>query len=47
LTTRQRKAAAAVLQSKCAVYADGCLKRGRLAEAAAVANLPKKYSSST
>ncbi len=33
LTADQRRAAAAVLQQKCRVYAAGCRKRGRMAEA--------------
>ncbi len=33
LTPEQRRAAAETLQKKCAVYAGGCKKRGRLAEA--------------
>lgn len=39
----QRDAAVIALRKKCAVYANGCLKRGRLAEAAHYVSLSRKY----
>ncbi|MFZ0134269.1 MAG: glycosyltransferase [Desulfobacterales bacterium] len=43
LRPSQRDAAVITLRKKCAVYANGCLKRGRLAEAARFASLSRKY----
>jgi glycosyltransferase involved in cell wall biosynthesis len=43
LTPAQCDAAVIVLRNKCAVYAKGCLKRGRLEEALHHANLSRKY----
>jgi glycosyltransferase involved in cell wall biosynthesis len=44
LTERQRQAARRVLRRKCAVYAGGCRKRGRLAEAEHFERLAERYS---
>ncbi len=46
LTATQREAAVAVLMEKCAVYAGGCLKRGRLEEWARYRRIAGRYSSS-
>ncbi len=43
LTTSQRDAAALTLRKKCAIYASGCLKRGRVEEAAHYTHLTHKY----
>jgi glycosyltransferase involved in cell wall biosynthesis len=43
LTLPQRNAAVIALRKKCAVYANGCLKRGRLAEALHVTAISRKY----
>lgn len=43
LTPAQRDAAVVALRKKCAVYAKGCLKRGRLEEALHHTNLSRKY----
>ncbi len=43
LTPSQRDAVVIVLRKKCAVYANGCLKRGRLAEAAHYASLSRNH----
>ena len=43
LTLTQRNAAVIALRKKCAVYANGCLKRGRLEEALHVTTLSRKY----
>jgi glycosyltransferase involved in cell wall biosynthesis len=43
LTRPQRNAAVIALRKKCAVYANGCLKRGRLEEALHVTTLSRKY----
>jgi glycosyltransferase involved in cell wall biosynthesis len=43
LTLPQRDAAVVALRKKCAVYANGCLKRGRLEEALHVTTLSRKY----
>ena len=43
LTLPQRNAAVIALREKCAVYANGCLKRGRLAEALHVTAISRKY----
>jgi hypothetical protein len=40
LTTEQRTLTLAVLRKKCAIYAQGARKRGRLEEAAEYASLP-------
>ena len=39
----QRKAAISMLTTKCAIYAQGCRKRGRAAEAEKYELLPEKY----
>ena len=44
LTTRQYQAAVKVLKEKCAIYANGCLKRGRIVEAADYTRLAERYS---
>ena len=43
LTLPQRNAAVIALRKKCAVYATGCLKRGRLEEALHYTALSRKY----
>ena len=43
LTISQRNAAALTLRKKCTVYANGCLKRGRVEEAAHYTQLTQKY----
>jgi glycosyltransferase involved in cell wall biosynthesis len=43
LTSTQRDAAVIALRKKCAVYANGCLKRGRLEEASHYTALSRKY----
>jgi glycosyltransferase involved in cell wall biosynthesis len=43
LAPAQRDAAVIALRKKCAVYANGCLKRGRLEEALHHTNLSRKY----
>jgi len=43
LTLAQRRAAVAVLKQKCRVYAGGCRKRGRQAEAAHYDQLAQEY----
>jgi hypothetical protein len=43
LTLTQRNAAVIALRKKCAVYATGCLKRGRLEEALHYTSLSRKY----
>ena len=43
LTLPQRNAAVIALRKKCAVYANGCLKRGRLEEALYYTTLSRKY----
>ncbi len=43
LSPFQHDAAVISLRKKCAVYANGCLKRGRLAEAARFASLSRKH----
>ena len=43
LTLTQRNAAVIALRKKCAVYANGCLKRGRLEEALHYTTLSRKY----
>ena len=43
LTPIQRNAAVIALRKKCAVYATGCLKRGRLEEALHYTSLSRKY----
>lgn len=43
LTLTQRNTAVIALRKKCAVYANGCLKRGRLEEALHYAALSRKY----
>jgi glycosyltransferase involved in cell wall biosynthesis len=43
LTLTQRNAAVIALRKKCAVYANGCLKRGRLEEASNYTALSRKY----
>jgi glycosyltransferase involved in cell wall biosynthesis len=43
LTLTQRNAAVIALRKKCAVYANGCLKRGRLEEALHYTALPRTY----
>ena len=43
LTLTQRNAAVIALRKKCAVYANGCLKRGRLEEALHYTILSRKY----
>lgn len=43
LTSRQYVATVIALRKKCAVYAAGCLKRGRLEEAARYTALSRKY----
>jgi glycosyltransferase involved in cell wall biosynthesis len=46
LSDSQYKAAVRILQEKCRIYADGCLKRGRNNEAAYYHKLRQKYLSS-
>jgi len=41
LSTNQRVAAMTILSLKCAIYAKGCRKHGRLTEAACYDRLPK------
>lgn len=43
LSTSQQKAAADMLKTKCAIYAQGCQKRGRTAEARHYVTLAGKY----
>ncbi|MDY6838736.1 MAG: glycosyltransferase [Thermodesulfobacteriota bacterium] len=43
LTPMQRKAAMETLSKKCAIYAQGCLKRGRVAEAHEYSSLPARF----
>jgi len=43
LTLPQHNAAVIALRKKCAVYANGCLKRGRLEEALHYTTLSRKY----
>lgn len=43
LTPAQRDAAVVALRKKCTVYANGCLKRGRLDEALHYTTLSRKY----
>lgn len=43
LSPNQKKAARAMLKTKCAIYAQGCRKRGRIAEAQRYAELAGKY----
>jgi glycosyltransferase involved in cell wall biosynthesis len=43
LTPTQRNASVIALRKKCAVYANGCLKRGRLEEALHYTSLSRKY----
>jgi hypothetical protein len=43
LTPAQRYATVITLRKKCAVYANGCLKRGRLEEALRYTTLSRKY----
>ncbi len=43
LTAARRRAAAAVLREKCAIYAGGCRKRGRVAEALHYEKLVKRF----
>ena len=43
LSPRQQKAAIRMLQTKCAIYAQGCRKRGRIAEANHYERLPEDY----
>jgi glycosyltransferase involved in cell wall biosynthesis len=42
LSAAQRHQALAVLQRKCAIYAQGCARRGRLQEAAVIGTLPER-----
>ncbi len=44
LSVNQRQAAIDMLAAKCAIYAQGCRKRGRREEAAHFARLAKKYA---
>ena len=44
LTISQRNAAVLTLRKKCTVYANGCLKRGRVEEAAHYTHLTRRYS---
>jgi glycosyltransferase involved in cell wall biosynthesis len=44
LTISQRNAAALTLRKKCTVYANGCLRRGRVEEAAHYTHLTRRYS---
>jgi len=44
LTPEQRRAAAEALQKKCAVYAGGCKKRGRIAEAGYYETLAERFA---
>ncbi len=43
LTRKQRKAAIHALSKKCAIYAEGCVKRGRQKEAAKYLRLKQRY----
>lgn len=43
LLPSQQKAAIRMLQTKCAIYAQGCRKRGRIAEAKYYERLPEDY----
>lgn len=43
LSACQREAAISMLETKCAIYAAGCHRRGRIAEAAAYIALAKRY----
>lgn len=47
LSAAQRAAAIATLQRKCAVYAGGCRKRGRLAESRRYERLAHSYAATT
>lgn len=44
LSTEQQAAALAILDQKCTIFANGCRKRGRMAEADWYAQLPGKYA---
>jgi glycosyltransferase involved in cell wall biosynthesis len=44
LDAEQHRLALAVLRRKCQVYAQGCIKRGRLEEAAATLSLPDEFA---
>jgi hypothetical protein len=44
LSAAQSAAAVAMLKKKCAIYADGCQKRGRLQEAAYYRDLPLQFA---
>jgi glycosyltransferase involved in cell wall biosynthesis len=44
LTISQRNAAVIILRKKCAVYANGCLKRGRVKEAIRYTNVIQGYT---
>ncbi len=44
LSSSQREAATAMLRNKCAIYAQGCRKRGRIDDAEYYAQLPEKYA---
>jgi hypothetical protein len=44
LTLRQHRAAAEALQKKCAVYAGGCKKRGRIVEAGYYETLAERFA---
>jgi len=46
LTRAQHRAAVKVLQQKCAIYAQGCRKRGRIAECSAYTRLAGSYAAS-
>jgi GT2 family glycosyltransferase len=45
LDPHQRRAVLAVLHRKCIIYSQGCVKRGRLLEAAAIRELPGRMTS--
>lgn len=45
LSSSQAQAAVNVLREKCAIYANGCMKRGRMEEAADYRQLEAQYSS--
>jgi hypothetical protein len=44
LTTHQKNAAIITLRKKCSIFAAGCLKRGRMEEAAHYSYLLQKYT---
>jgi glycosyltransferase involved in cell wall biosynthesis len=44
LDAEQHRLALAVLRRKCQVYGQGCMKRGRLEEAAAILSLPDEFA---